>query len=227
MKNEPGIFEIIYSQRAMRRLKPDPIPETLLWRVLEAGTKAPSGGNSQPWGFVVVEEPELKQFIQKHYKYAWDIYLRARIEEAQRRSPPPSPEEMEKLGRQARAAVHLAEHLHEAPVLLLVCMAEREEVLPQDETGREIGDAAHYASIFPAVQNILLACRALGLGATLTTLHLVREPEIKERLGIPDEVEAVALIPIGYPQGKFGPTTRLPVQDVTHWNRWGNHRARA
>jgi nitroreductase len=121
----------------------------------------------------------------------------------------------------------MAEHLHEAPVLLLVCMTQREEVLPEDETGRRPSEAARYASIFPAAQNILLACRALGLGATLTTLHLLRESEIKERLGIPEEVEAVALIPIGYPQGKFGPTTRLPVEDVTHWNRWGSHRARA
>ena len=227
MSDEPGIFEIIYSLRAMRRLKPDPVPEPLLWKVLEAGTKAPSGGNSQPWDFVVVQDPALKEFIQERYKRTWDLYLRAAIEATGRKSPPPSPEEMEKLARQARPATHLAEHLHEAPVLLLVCLRPREEMLPADEGRRSEGPAAHYASIFPAVQNILLACRALGLGATLTTLHLLHEDEIKEQLGIPSEVETVALIPVGYPQGRFGPTARTPVQDVAHWDRWGNQRARA
>jgi nitroreductase len=227
MSDEPGIFETIYSLRAMRRLKPDPVPEPLLWKVLEAGTKAPSGGNSQPWEFVVVRDPALKRFIQKRYKRVWDLYLRAAIEAAGRQSPPPSPGEMEKLARQAGAATHLAEHLHEAPVLLLVCLRPQEEMVPADEAGRSAGPAARYASIFPAVQNILLACRALGLGATLTTLHLLYEDEIKEQLGIPSEVETVALIPIGYPRGRFGPTTRVPVQDVAHWDHWGNQRARA
>jgi nitroreductase len=104
-------------------------------------------------------------------------------------------------------------------------MIPRDLTYVQDRL-RERHAAGLYASIFPAVQNMLLACRAFGLGATLTTLHLLHEDEIKARLGVPAEVETVALLPIGYPEGKFGPTSRQPVQDVTYWDGWGQHRAR-
>jgi len=223
---EPGIFEIMYSLRAMRRLKPDPIPQELIWKIIEAGTKAPSGGNSQPWRFVVVQDPALKRYVQERYKRAFDLYLQANLEAARRRAEPPPLAALQNQMRAAQAANALAEHLHEAPVLVFVCMTPRDLALLTDEEGRVRSHAALYASIFPAAQNILLACRALGLGATLTTLHLVYEGEIKECLGIPAEVETVAMIPIGYPRGKFGPTTRAPVEEVTYWDGWGQLRAR-
>jgi nitroreductase len=223
---EPGLFDTMYSLRAMRRLKSDPVPAELLWKVIEAGTKAPSGGNSQPWRFIVVQDTELKRFVQERYKHAFDLYLQVNMEAARRRSQPPPTAELEKQMRAARAANDLAEHLHEAPVLLFACMLPRDLALLTDDEGRARSAAALYASIFPAVQNILLACRGLGLGATLTTLHLVHEGEIKERLGIPPEVETVAMIPIGYPRGKFGPTSRAPVEEVTYWDGWGQLRAR-
>lgn len=223
---EPGLFETIESLRAMRRLKPDPVPEDLLWKVIHAGTKAPSGGNTQPWRFVVVQDPGTKRFVQERYAPAFQAYVQANMEAASRRPTPPSPDEMARQMRAGRAAMHLAEHLHEAPVLLLVCMMPRDLALLTDADGRPRSGAALYASVFPAVQNVLLACRALGLGATLTTLHLLFEDEIKERLGIPAEVETVALIPIGYPTGRFGPTTRAPVEEVTYWDGWGQQRAR-
>lgn len=224
--DEPGVFEILYSLRAMRRLSPDPVPEALIWRVLEAATKAPSGGNTQPWAFVVVRDPGHKAFIQERYKKAWDVYLQANIEAAAALDPPPTAEEADKRMRMAGAATYLAEHLHQAPVLLFACMLPREHILLKDAGGRPRSPAALYASLFPAVQNVLLACRAVGLGATLTTLHLMYEQEIKARLGIPDDVEAAAMIPIGYPLGRFGPTTRTPVQDVTYWDAWGQQRGR-
>jgi nitroreductase len=121
------------------------------------------------------------------------------------------------------AASHLAEHLHEAPVLLLVCMLPRTLVLPPDPESEPPSPAALYASIFPAVQNILLACRAYGLGATL---HLLYEKGIKERLRIPPEIETVAMLPIGYPVGRFGPTSRASVEEVTYWDEWGTTRSR-
>lgn len=223
MTHDPGLFETMYSLRSMRRLKPDPVPEALIWKVIEAGTKAPSGGNSQPWRFLVVQDAELKRFIQERYKRAWDLYVEANAAAAAKAPPPP--EAMEKRMRLARAATHLAHHLHEAPVLLLVCMIPRDLTYVQERL-RERHAAGLYASIFPAVQNMLLACRAHGLGATLTTLHLLHEDEIKERLGIPAEVETVALLPIGYPEGTFGPTAREPVQDVTYWDGWDQRRAR-
>jgi nitroreductase len=223
---EPGIFEIIGTMRAMRRLEPDPVPESLIWQVLEAGTKAPSGGNSQPWRFVVVQDPATKRFVQERYARAFRAYLQASVEAASRRQPPPAAEETARQMRAGRAAMELAEHLHEAPVLLFVCMVPRDLPLLAGPHGRPPSGAALYASVFPAVQNVLLACRALGLGATLTTLHLLYEDEIKERLGIPAEVETVALVPIGYPRGRFGPTTRTPVEHVAYWEGWNELRAR-
>jgi nitroreductase len=242
---EHDIFEIMYSLRAMRRLKPDPVPEALIWKVVEAGTQAPSGGNSQPWRFVVVQDPQLKRFIQERYRAALSLYLRAGADAATCRAnaaaardqatadtaksaaatssgAAPSPAAARR-ARVAVAANHLADHLHEAPILLFVCLMPRDLPLLGDRPHR---GPAIYASIFPAVQNVLLACRALGLGATLTTLHLLHEDEIKERLGIPTEVETVALLPIGYPVGRFGPTTRKPPEEVTYWDGWNQLRAR-
>jgi nitroreductase len=223
MSDEIGLFEAIYSQRALRRLKPDPIPDDLLWRVLEAATKAPSGSNTQVWRFVVVRDPAGKRFIQARYKRAWDLYATANAATAAERSPLP-PAELRAQMRMVQSAVHLAEHLHEAPVLLLVCMVPRP--LPPPPPGTRRSGAALYASIFPAVQNLLLAARGVGLGATLTTLHLMFEDEIKTEFGIPADTETVALIPLGFPHGKYGPTTRRPVEGVTYWDRWGERRVR-
>jgi len=225
MSEQLGLFEAMYTQRALRRLRPDPIPDDLLWRLLEAGTKAPSGSNTQVWRFLVVRDPERKRFIQERYKKAWDFYAAANAAAAAERNAPLSPDELRTQLRMVRSATHLAEHMHEAPVLLVVCMVPRP--LPPPAGGRRRSPAALYASIFPAVQNLLLAARALGLGATLTTLHLTYEDEIKAELGIPDDTEAVALLPIGFPVGRYGPTRRRPVQEVTYWDRWGVTRQRS
>jgi nitroreductase len=224
MADEIGLFEAIYSQRALRRLKPDPVPEPMLWRILEAGTKAPSGSNSQVWRFLVVRDPERKRFIQERYQRAWDAYARVGATAAAHQMTSMAPAEAESQARMLRSAIHLAEHLHEAPVLLLVCMLPR--ALPAPAPGTRRSPAALYASVFPAVQNILLAARALGLGATLTTLHLMFEDEIKSELGIPADTEAAALIPIGFPVGRYGPTKRRPAEEVTFWERWGQTRRR-
>jgi nitroreductase len=223
MSHEAGLFDTIAELRAMRRFKPDPVPDELLWKILDAGTKAPSGGNTQVWRFLVVRDPDGKRFIQERYKRAWDLYAQANMEAATKNPPPP--EALAARMRMARSAAQLAEHMHEVPVLLLVCMLPRAD-LPSIAGGRRRSFAGLYASIFPAVQNILLAARAVGLGAVLTTLHLLYEDEIKARFSIPPDVEAVALLPIGYPKGKFGPTTRRPVEQVTYWERWEAVRAR-
>jgi nitroreductase len=224
MTQEAELFEIMYSLRSMRRLKPDPVPDDVIWRIIDAGTRAPSGGNTQPWRFLVIRDPATKQFIQQRYKRGWARSVPATPHAGAR--GPPTPAEAEARMRMLGAANHLAEHLHEAPVLLLVCMVPRTLALPPDPESQPPSPAALYASIFPAVQNILLTCRALGLGATLTTLHLMYERAIKQRLGIPPEIETVALLPIGYPVGRFGPTTRAPVESVTFWDAWGTTRVR-
>ena len=206
-----SLFEIIDNTRSMRRLEPDPVPDELIERIVSAGTKAPSGQNTQPWAFVVVRDAELKRFIQQRYQAVMERAMGDRI---------PGPEDRSPGARTMRAAWHLAVHLHEAPVLLLVC-GERDwpfAIAPEDRRGLA---PPSYGSTFPAVQNILLACRGLGLGATLTTLHQMFESELRERLGIPDAYAVVAMIPIGYPAGRFGPVRRRPVREVAHLDRWG------
>ena len=219
----PELFETMYQLRAMRRFKPDPVPDELIWQVLEAGTQAPSGSNTQVWRFLVVRDAAGKRFLQERYKRAWDAYARANMEVAARQPPPAA--DLAARMRMARAAADLAEHLHEVPVLILVCMVPRPDAAAHGQLAQR-RPAALYASIFPAVQNILLAARALGLGSVLTTLHLVHEDEIKTHFGIPPEVETVALLPLGYPRGKFGSVTRRRVEAVTYWERWEAHRPR-
>lgn len=203
MSDEIGLFEAMYSQRAIRRLKPDPVSDDLVQKLIEAATKAPSGGNRQPWAFIVIRDEATKQKIGEWYSDAWNKTYGA-IPEGQRSQGPPS------AARTYRAAEHLAHHISEVPVLILVCARGR----PAS------GVAGQYGSIFPAVQNLLLAARGLGLGASLTTLHKLHEADIKDLLGIPDTAETIALIPVGYPRGKYGPTTRLPVEKVMHKERW-------
>jgi len=208
---EASFFDLVGNVRAMRRLKPDPVPARLLEKVLEAGVQAPSGMNTQPWAFVVLQEPEAKQWFAERYGRA----IRSRFGGFQPVEGDPSP-----LMRQARALMYQVEHMHEFPVLLLVC-GERDWPFRVPEAER-VGQAPpNYGAIYPCVQNILLACRAVGLGAALTTMHQVFEEELTRRFGIPEEYGVVVTIPIGYPIGRFGPVRRRPASEVTYYERWG------
>jgi nitroreductase len=197
----------------MRRLKPDPIPEETLRKIVEAGIHAPSGGNRQDWGFILVRDPELKRFIRDRY-----LATQQKLQEGR----PPLSELPPDRQRAMRAGLYLAEHLHEVPVILLACSLK--EYPPWTHNPRASTATVH-GSIYPAVQNILLACRALGVGATLTTTHCFFEEELKQKLGVPETMEIAALLPLGFPQGKFGRTTRKPVDEVLYWDRWGNKKA--
>ena len=207
-----NLFEIIDTTRSMRRLKSDPVPDALIERIIAAGTRAPSGQNTQPWAFLVVRDATAKRWLQERY---FAVMQRAMGERR------PSPDDHSPSARNRRAALHLAEHLHEAPVLLLVCGARDWPFAVAAEDRRGLAPPS-YGSTFPAVQNILLACRALGLAATLTTMHQMFETELCERFEIPDTHGVVALIPIGYPLGRFGPVRRKPPREVTHLDRWGS-----
>jgi nitroreductase len=209
---DPGLFEIMNTTRSMRRLKPDPVPLDLIRKILESGTKAPSGQNTQPWAFVVVRDRNTKKFIQERYHRG----MMSRFGAFK-----PAPEDRSPLVRNFRAAMHLAEHMHEAPVLLLVCgLRDWPAAVPE---GERVGKAPpSYGSVYPCVQNILLACRGLGLGASLTTTHMLFEEELTKRLEIPDSYGIVAIIPIGFPTGRFGSVSRQPAEDRTHFDRWGN-----
>lgn len=214
MPDGPALFDIMYSLRAMRRLKPDPVPDELIEKIIEAGTMAPSGGNEQRWSFIVVKDPAKKQFIQQRYHQAFSAYAEERMAAAQQAPTPPDPAQM----RMVQAAFYLAEHMHEAPVLLFVCTRPRDRGGASDAALVGLVDGA---SIYPAVQNALLACRALGLGTVLTTLHKVYEAEIKAELGVPEDIDLSALLPIGYPVGRFGPVARKPATEITYWDAWG------
>ena len=211
MNDDPGIFEVMHTLRAMRRLKSDPVPDALLLKVLEAGVCAPSGQNTQRWSFLVVTDPQGKRFFGERYDY----WMRNRFADVLDSIDYDTP-----MGRTVKAALHLSEHMHEAPVLLFCCgKRDWPFSVPQEQ---RVGLAPpSYGSIYPCVQNILLACRALGLGASLTTMHQMFEREMHAHFGIPETYGVVAVIPIGFPTGKFGPVTRDPAQTKTHFNHWG------
>lgn len=210
MADNTDVFHIMHTCRSMRRLKPDPVPDELIYKVLDAGIRAPSGGGVQAWRFVVVTEPEIKQKIAELYLRGWRIAEKRYIEAGAAED------------KNILAARYLAEHLAEAPVLLFCCLRARK--IHQERLAAP--NAADFlrimgGSIYPAVQNMLLACRALGLGATLTSVTTLYEEEVKKILGLPDFLSTYAMLPIGYPMGKFGPVTRKPVEEVTWKNRYG------
>ena len=210
--SDPGFFEIVGSTRAIKRLKPDPVPDELIRKVLDAGTMAPSGVNTQPWEFLVVRDPGTKTWVQERYLHFARQRFGSLVESLEGVDTPHA--------RMLRTVMHLAEHLHEVPVLLFVCgHRDWPASVPVE---KRVGKAPPpYGSIYPCVQNMLLACRAIGLGASLTTVHHMFEAELAEHLGVPDEVSLVALLPIGFPRGRFGPVTRKPAGELTHLERWG------
>ena len=201
----PNLFEIMSTTRSMRRLKPDTVPAPLIRKILEAGVSAPSGGNMQRWRFLVIRDANVKQTVGAYYKRAWDEVVAPRYRAGQ---PAPGTSR-ESFLRMLEAAQYLADHIHEAPVCIVPCL---EGANPTRTAG---------SSIYPAVQNMLLAARALGLGATLTTLYLNFEKEVEAALGLPPEVHSYALLPVGYPIGRFGPVRRVPLADVVYEDRWG------
>ena len=220
-----GLFEAIYSARSIRRLKPDPVPKELITRILDAAIRAPSGGNAQSWAFVVVRDRELRRQLGVIYRKASDI---AEAVYAARGRPPHLTERQ--YARFMAAGRHLWDHMGEAPVLLLPCshppILPPREALPSDIAASWEEEAAYAerirgASIYPAVQNIILACRGLGLGTVITTNHIRCENEVKALLGIPEDVFTWALMPVVWPIDKFGPLTRRPLTEVAHADRWG------
>lgn len=202
----PDLFEIIESCRAMRRLKPDPVPDELIAKILRAGACAPNGGNTQKWRFLVIKDRKIKEAVAVWYKKAFDEWIGPRY----RSSEPPPGVTKERYLRQVAAVEYLTDHYAEAPVWIVACLEDGPT--PNRGTG---------SSIYPAVQNMVLATRALGLGTTLTTRHMFYEKEADAALGLPDGVHSYAILPIGYPMGKFGPVGRGPLKEIVYQDRWG------
>jgi nitroreductase len=221
---ELGVLEAIHSARAIRRFKPDPVPETVLTAILDAAIRAPSAGNSQNWVFLVVQDAEQRRKLGLLYRKASDI---ASAMYAARGRPPHLTEEQ--FRRLMSSGSFLWDHLADAPVILVPCQTQPKipppEALPPDVRARHLDEQRYVerirgASIYPAVQNVILACRAFGLGTTITTNHIRCEDEVKAVLGVPEDVQTFALMPIGYPLDAFGPVVRRPVAEVVYADRW-------
>jgi nitroreductase len=223
---EIELFEAIHTARSLRRLKPDPIPEALITQILDAAIQAPSAGNAQNWAFVVVRDGQRRRQLGEIYRKASRI---AQAMYAAKGQPAHlSPGQYQHL---MTTGAHLWEHMGEAPVVIVPCLRRpvvpSAEALPPEIRVRYQNELAYVerirgASIYPAVQNIILACRALGLGTTITTNHIRCEDEVRALLGLPDDFDSFAMMPVGWPIDRFGPLTRRPLSDVVHADSWGH-----
>ena len=207
------LWEALYTQRAIRYFKPDAVPEELLWKVIEAATRAPSGTNTQPWGFVIVRDAAMRKRIADEIRerFGQNPAMKSYIESGRQSS--------DKTARLMMTGVsNIVEHLDSAPVFIIPCLYNVTSPAPE---GLLAG-----SSIYQAVQNLLLAARGLGLGTVMTTFQAGMVPQLTEWLKLPPGAVPAALIPLGYPDRNFGPVKRKPVEEVTHWEIWGSHKGR-
>lgn len=211
-----GIYEAMSTLRAVRRLRPDPIPADVLRRVLEAATWAPTGGNRMPWRIIAVKDPPKKERLGVLYREVWDAFSQeytagfAALPDRVR----------EKQERMVRAGDYLSAHFEASPVICVFCFNPTDMAITDAKLERP--SVVGGGSVYPSVENLLLACRAEGLGCTLTTLLCMREPTVKELLNIPDGWGTAAAIPIGYPLHRgHGPITRRPVEELAYTDSWG------
>ncbi|MEQ8857983.1 MAG: nitroreductase family protein [Pseudomonadales bacterium] len=212
-----ALYELMSTQRAIRRLKPDPIPDEVLERIMQAAAWAPSGGNQQPWRMVMVREPDRKARLGEWYHKRW-----VRFSEGYRqRFADAAPEVQAQEARTIAAGDHLGEHFGECPVIVVVCFNPDRMAITDARLDRV--PVVGGGSVYPAVQNLLLACRAEGVGCVLTTLLCLDEPAVKDLLGIPEDWYTAAAIPLGYPVGGgYGPTSRRPISALFYEDAWGN-----
>ena len=229
------IMEVMATMRAMRRLKPDPVPRQLLEELVRAATWAPSASNGQHYSFVVVTDRNQMAAMAEVWRSCLSTYeaLADRITR---------PMVDEPTARMADAVRYQAEKFDDTPALIVACYdkssidpAAMLDMRANVKLARDLGgeamrglvsaarnsaNIAEASSIYPAVQNLLLAARARGLGANVTVWHLFREKEVRRVLGVPRGVGIYALIPIGWPMGRFGPVRRRALDEVIHWDRW-------
>lgn len=228
------LLHIMSSMRAMRRLKPDPVPQEILEQLITAASYGPSGGNNQAFSFVVVTDRDQMVRLVPLWQRIVRWYVTTQ-------TPPPHMND-EAWGRFTATLEHQAEHFADTPALIVACyelsgaVGRMKSTLDKQRQGfghlgvggtgsflrnsRRMLATGEAASIYPGVQNLLLMARALGLGATMTTWHVMFEKEFKDILGIPRQVHTFAAIPVGYPTGNFGAVSRRPVAGAIHWQQW-------
>jgi len=210
------IYEMMSTLRAVRRLRPDPIPDDVLNRVLQAAAWAPTGGNMQPWRVIVVTSPERKKALADIYGPAWYRYAKG-YDERLKQLPP---EEAEKARKNRVAGDYLADHLADSPTILMFVADPKMMAITDAKLDRisMVGGG----SVYTAVQNAMLAARTEGLGCVLTTLHCLAEEEVKAALEIPDDWATLAMVPLGYPVGTgHGSITRQPPAVLAYADAFG------
>ncbi len=194
-----SLGEAIFTLRAIRRFKNEPIDNEIIKDILLSATQAPSGGNSQPWHFLVIKDKKQKQEFAELYHQAWwakradqGIY---------------KPEDIAENNKTTLSAMKLSDEIATAPAIILICATAQ--------------GSGPMGSVIPAVQNLLLTARSLGIGGTITTLHPSVEDQVKSMFNMPENVQIVYCVPIGYPKGNFGPVQRKPLAEVTSLRVWG------
>jgi len=195
------VLEAMETARAMRYLRPDPVPDALLEKLVWAATRASSPGNSQGWEFVVVKDRATKQRLGAAVRERMGAGIRA------------MPAESDMQRRMLAGAGHLLEHFADVPAWIVIC--GRKIYPPQAPSELMV-----WSTVYPAGQNLIVAARALGLGATFTTFHLAAEAEFRATLGIPPDVLLGVSVAVGYPARTTGPVKRRPVEEVLHWGKW-------
>jgi nitroreductase len=210
------LYDALMTTRAMRRFTDEPVDDATVAAILRAAVQAPSGGNIQPYQFVVVTDPDRRARIAGIYLRAWERYAPAVAAVT-----PPAKDEAaaRRHERSVAASDALARSLGSVPVLILVLVPKITMTVTDDEGEMDVGPV--YASVYPAVENLILAARSFGLGTVLTTVYRIYEDEVRDVCGIPDRYEVAALLPLGHPTGRWGVAPRRPAEALTSWNEWG------
>ena len=203
------IYEVMQTQRAVRRWTAEPVPDDVIERIIRAATWAPSGSNMQPWGFVVIRDAARRKLVADAIRESFAGFAD--------RLPDPDTIEDPTQRRMIRGAMNLFANFAAAPVLIIPCLVAAQSPAPE---GLLAG-----SSIYPSIQNLMLAARAEGLGTVLTTPQDGIMETLRSEIGIPSQAQPVAMIPMGWPDVNFGPVTRRPLSEFLHWERWGAHEA--
>ncbi len=201
MSSEITLLDGINTLRSIREFKPDPIPREVLTKILEAATRAASGSNTQPWEFIVVQDPKVKARLMGPMLETWMRRLAASNMSSQMR-------------KVYDDATEMLRNTEKVPAIVYCC-------LDRDKSSKS--EEVQYASILPSVQNLMLAAHALGLGTCLTvhgSTSTRGEPEVKKILGIPDHVKIACLVYLGYPTREYGPPRRRSLENYVHYNAW-------
>lgn len=207
--------EAMLTQRAIRRVLPDPVDDAVVLKCIELALRAPTGADGQNWEFIVVKDPQVKAKLAKRYRQGWKLQRNVVLRYAVTWD-----ESMHKI---VRAVQWQVDHFTEIPVLVVACLrlGARDGRLPFVRMPLP-AESGYWGSIYPSVQNLLLSARAMGLGSSLITLPLWSQASARRILGLPREVTPCCIVPLGWPRGRYGPTTRKPVEQVAHLDTYGH-----